>query len=88
MINPLIPEEESKQEICDFILLALLHTYNAGSLFNNPLIELKYIKEKDIVRPIFLDGAGQKGEFDINVHMDSGTSIIVDIANQFIKKMW
>lgn len=88
MINPIIPEDESKQEICDSLLLALLHTYNAGSLLNNPLIELKYIKEKDVVRPIFLDGAGQKGEFDVNVHMDSGTSMIIDIANQFIKKMW
>lgn len=88
MINPCIPEQEDKQEICNCILLALLHTYNAGSIHNNPLSDLQYIQEKEVVRPIFLDGTGKNGEFDINVHMSSGTSVIIDIANQFIKKMW
>lgn len=88
MINPCIPEEEDKQEICDTLLLSLLHTYNAGCIHNNCLIELKYIKEKEVVRPIFLDGSGENGEFDINVNLSSGTSMIVDIANQFIKRMW
>ena len=66
MINPFTPEGEDKQEICNCVLIALMHTYNAGSFENNPLIELKYIEEKEIVRPIFLDGSGQNGEFDIN----------------------
>lgn len=88
MINPCMSEQENKQEICDCMLLALLHTYNAGCLHDNPLAELTYIPEKEIVRPIFLNGAGRNGEFDINVRMDSGTSMIIDIANQFIKKMW
>lgn len=88
MINPMIPEEEDKQEICDSILLALWHTYNAGCLISNPLINLQYIPEKEIVRPIFLDGTGKDGSLDINVHMDSGTAMIVDIAKQFIRKMW
>lgn len=88
MINPCIPEQEDKQEICEIMLLALLHTYNAGSIHNNPLIELKYIKGKEVVRPIFIDGTGQDGSLDINVNMDNGTSMIVDIANQFVKRMW
>jgi hypothetical protein len=88
MINPLFPEEENKQEICDAVLLALWHTYNAGCVLDNPIKELKYISEKEVVRPIFVDGTGEDGSMDINVHMDSGTSMIVDIANQFIKEMW
>lgn len=88
MINPLTPEGENKQEICDSLFLALAHTYNAGCFFSNPLVDLKYIEEKEVVRPIFLDGAGKDGSMDINVRMDSGTSLIVDVAEQFIRKMW
>lgn len=88
MINPIRPQDENKQEICDSLVLALLHTYNAGCIIDNPIMELKYIPEKEVVRPIFLDGAGEDGSMDINVHMDSGTSMIVDIANHFIKEMW
>ena len=90
MINPWTWEDEDIQEICNSMVVTLAYTYNAGNLLNNPLTELKYIKddEKEIVRPIFLDGTGKNGEFDINVHMDSGTSVIIDITNQFIKKMW
>ena len=87
MINPFTPEGENKQDICNCMLLTLMHTYNAGSFTNNPLVDLRYIEEKDVVRPIFLDGTGEDGSMDINVHLDSGTSMIVDIANQFIKKM-
>ena len=88
MINPNTPEQENIQEICNSVLIALMHTYNAGCFENNPLTDLKYIKEEEIVRPIFLDGAGNDGCFDINVRLDSGTSVIIDIAEQFIKKMW
>lgn len=88
MKNPISWEDENKQEICDALCEALQYTYNAGCHLNNSLIALKYIEEKDVVRPIFADGAGSNGEFDINVHMDSGTSVIVDVANHFIKKFW
>ena len=88
MINPFTPEQENKQEICNCILTALWHTYNAGCLISNPITELKYIEELEVVRPIFLDGTGRDGSLDVNVNLDSGTSVIVDIANQFIKKMW
>ena len=40
MINPLTPEGEDKQEICNSLVLALAHTYNAGCFFNNPLVDL------------------------------------------------
>lgn len=88
MINPLLPKDENKQEICDALLLTLWHTYNAGNILDNTLKDLRYIPEKEVVRPIFFDGTGEDGSMDINVHMDSGTSMIVDIANQFIKRMW
>ena len=88
MKNPIFWEDEDKQQICNAICEALQYTYNAGCPLNNRLKELQYIKEKEVVRPIFVDGAGSDGRFDINVHMDSGTSVIIDIANQFIKEFW
>lgn len=82
---------ENKQVICDKLCEALRLTDNAGK--NNALIELRYLPYgngtyTEVVRPIFEDGTGEDGWYDINVAMDSGTSVIVDIANQFIKRMW
>lgn len=82
---------ENKQVICDKVCEALRLTSNAGT--GNALKELRYMPEgnghySEVVRPIFEDGTGEDGWYDINVAMDSGTSVIVDIANQFIKRMW
>ena len=86
---------EDKQKICDLFCKTLKATRNAGSPINNPLVELRYIENppdkpqySEIVRPIFADGTGENGYFDINVSMDSGTSMIIDITDQFIKQMW
>lgn len=87
--------EEDKQKICDALCEALRLTSNAGHPQNNPLIELRYMtkeeggKYEETVRPIFEDHCGESmGYYDVNVSMDSGTAMIIDIVNQFVKTMW
>lgn len=84
---------EDKQKICDLLCEALKATSNAGE-GGNPLVELKYIEKpldkpqySEIVRPIFADGTGKNGWYDVNVSMDSGTALFIDIAKQFVAKM-
>ena len=82
---------ENKQKICDALCETIRLTANGGR--GNALKELRYIPEGDghyseVVRPIFEDGTGTNGWYDINVAMDSGTAMIVDIANQFIRRTW
>ena len=85
---------EDKQKICDAMCETLRLTSAAGHPMNNPLVELRYMtkeeggKYSETVRPIFEDGNGNNGYYDINVSMDSGIAIIMDIVNQFVKKMW
>lgn len=81
-------EYENKQDICWALRDALLLTSNAGDSRGNALKDLKYIPEKGVVRPIFEDGTGADGWYDVNVEGDSGTAMILDIARQFIGKMW
>lgn len=85
---------EDKQKICDLLCEALRATSNAGE-GGNPLIELRYIEKpldkpqySEIVRPIFADGTGENGWYDVNVSMDSGTAMIMDIVNQFVRSVW
>lgn len=79
---------EDKQLICDKLCEALRCTANAGDPGGNALMELQYIPEKSIVRPIFEDLTGQDGYYDVNVAGDSGTAMIVDIVKQFVRKVW
>jgi hypothetical protein len=85
---------EDKQRICDAMCETLRLTRAAGSPTNNPLVELKYMTKEEggrfeeTVRPIFEDGCGKNGYYDINISWDSGIAIVMDIVNQFVKKMW
>lgn len=42
----------------------------------------------EIARPIFANGAGESGYYDVCISGDSGTAIFKDIVTQFIDKMW
>lgn len=82
---------ENKQAICTAFCEVLRMTSNAGT--GNALKELRYMPEgngrySEAVRPIFEDGTGENGWYDINVAMDSGTAMIADIARQFVDKVW
>lgn len=76
---------ENKQAICDQMCAAIRLTDNGG--MNNALRELRYIPEKEVVRPIFEDGTGNDGWYDINVACDSGSAMIVDIS-RWVSRMW
>ena len=89
MIN--MNERENKQEICNAFLKTLQMTRAAGTVGCNPLVELRYMElpnGTEIVRPIFEEGQGKNGYYDINVTCDSGIAIIMDIEKQFVRNMW
>ncbi|MBQ1296757.1 MAG: hypothetical protein IIY21_22120 [Clostridiales bacterium] len=82
---------ENKQRICDAFCATIRMTSNGGR--GNALKELRYIPEgnghySEVVRPIFEDGTGEDGYYDVNVACDSGTALIMDITNQFVRRMW
>lgn len=82
---------ENKQAICDALCVALVLTDNVGR--NNALKRLVYLPEgngryNEVVRPIFEDGTGENGYYDVNVSMDSGTAMIMDIVDQFVRRVW
>lgn len=80
---------ENKQQICNAICQALRKTDAAGN--NNALAELRYIRKSngdEIVRPVFENGTGEDGYYDINISGDSGIAIFMDVVNQFVRKVW
>ena len=83
--------KENKAEFCKSLCETLRLTSAAGDPLSNPLVELRYIKKEDgseIVRPIFEDGTGNSGYYDVNVSGDSNIGILYDVFNHFIKCMW
>ena len=81
--------KENKQEICNAFLECLKLTSAAGT--GNPVVELQYMELEngdEIVRPIFADGTGKNGWYDVNVTCDSGIAIIMDLVKQFVRKVW
>jgi len=92
-----IGEKEDKQKICDLMCEAIRATENGGIDDYNSVVALHYVKEEDgeeWVIPEFREGNGKPNEnmphgyYGFRVTCDSGTSMIIDIANQFIRKVW
>lgn len=79
---------DDRQMICNAMRDAIRLTGNGGADEGNPLVDLVYMPGEEKVRPVFANGAGRNGYYDINVAGDSGTAMISDITNQFIRKMW
>lgn len=80
---------EDKQKFCNKLVEVLRCTEIFGHPDNNKLVELRYLRDSsdnEIVRPIFEDGTGEDGWYDINVNFDSCTAMIGDIYNQFLCK--
>ena len=83
--------KENKQAILTAICEALRKTSAAGTPGHNPLVEIRYIQKSngdEVARPIFEDGAGEGGYYDVNISGDSGIGIWLDITSQFIRKAW
>lgn len=80
---------ENKQEIMDKLCEAIRLTSAGGNMYgNNALEKLEFIPDREIVRPIFEDGTGSDGYYDVNVACDSGIAMIMDVVKQFVMKMW
>lgn len=77
---------EDKQAICDAFLKTLLLTRAAGE--GNRVKELRYIPEKEIIRPVFEDGSGEDGWYDVHVACDSGIAVVMDLVSQFVRIVW
>ena len=82
---------ESKQEFLVSLCATLQLTSAAGHPKGNPLVELRYIKKPngdEICRPIFEDGTGETGYYDVNISGDSNIAILYDVVTKFCKKVW
>ena len=70
---------ENKQEICKALLPVLQKTRNLSDI-----VDLRYYRDEgrdeEIVVAKFANGATKKA----NVHLDSGTAMIMDIIRQIV----
>lgn len=83
--------KENKAEFCNALCELLRMTNCAGSPQNNPLVELRYIEGehgRETVRPIFADGNGSTGYYDVNVSGDSNMGILLDVMKHFVRRVW
>ena len=80
---------EDRQEFLNKLTELLRLTRNAGG-DGNPLREIRLIEKPtgDYARPIFEDGNGENGYYDINITCDSNMGILKDVMNHFITKVW
>lgn len=88
MKNPISVDFEDKQEFLDNLCETLQYTSGLGSILDNHLVKLQYVKDdtREFVRPIFADGYGSNGEEDVNVHLDNNIGMLIDITNHFVRK--
>lgn len=78
---------ENKQMIADAYCILLQMTDNAGK--GNHVAKMQYEKlpnGDEIIYPILADG--NSNWYTAHVSGDSGTGMIVDITNQFVRKAW
>ena len=83
--------EANKQEFLNKLTELLRMTSCAGHPLSNPLREIKLVTNKygdEIARPIFEDGTGEDGYYDVNVSGDSNMGTLIDLVNKFINRMW
>lgn len=81
---------EDKQYFLNKLVEALQETSIFGDTRNNTLVELRYLRDNvgnEIVRPIFKDGTGKDGYYDVNVNCDSCIAMLEDINRQFIRRV-
>lgn len=81
--------KENKAKFLESLKNTLLLTNAAG--YGNPLKELRYIKldnGDEFVRPIFEDGTGENGYYDVDISGDSNIGILYDVVKNFCRKVW
>ena len=79
---------EDKRIILKAYLNLLRATSNAGS--GNSVVDILLIEKNGMqyARPIFEDGNGKDGYYDVNISGDSGTAIIKDLTDNFVCRVW
>ena len=83
--------KEDKVAFLNSLRDTLRLTSAAGHPNGNPLKELRYIKHDngdETVRPVFEDGTGEDGYYDVNISGDSNIGILYDVVRYFCKSMW
>jgi hypothetical protein len=63
----------------------------AGNIIANDLVDLQYLTDErgdEWVRPIFRNGNGKHGNYDVKVTGDSNIAILYDVMEHFVKPMW
>lgn len=87
---PIVDFKEDKQEILNAICDMLRLTSAAGHPLGNRLDRIEYIDngDKEIARPIFEDGNGKNGYYDVNITYDSGIAIVKDVMEHFVNYVW
>ena len=78
--------KEDKEAFLEELCKLLQMTTNLGHPNGNPLRELRYIKDggEEYARPIFEDGGGENGYYDINITGDACMGILNDVYKRFI----
>lgn len=85
---------EDKQVILNKLCETLRCTYNAGT--GNALKEIRYVIDGDYeyAVPVFENGAGEPsrsfphGYYAVCINGDSGTAMITDVVNHFVREVW
>ena len=83
--------EADRQEFLDEIVKLLRMTSGAGHPENNPLKEIKIVTKEygmEFARPIFEDGTGENGYYDVCIDGDNNMGVLYDVFNKFVKHMW
>ena len=82
--------KEDKQEFLNKLCELLRMTRAAGTENQNPINEIRYIESeyREIARPIFEEGNGENGWYDINITGDSCIGILIDVVEHFVKEVW
>lgn len=80
---------EDRQEFLNKLTELLRLTRNAGGS-NNPLKEIRLVNKPigDYARPIFEDGTGEDGYYDVCIDCDSNMGILIDVMRNFVTKVW
>ena len=80
--------QENKQEFLNKLCELLRMTRSLG--MGNALKEIRYVKSEygEVARPIFEDGTGADGCYDVNISGDSCIAILSDVVRQFVRRVW
>ena len=81
---------ENKEEFLNQLVKLLRMTSSAGHPAGNPLKEIRYVKKgyEEYARPVFEDGTGADGYYDVCISGDSNMGILYDMFKKFITRMW